>query len=167
MLMGQTSAKISAFGRMSAGDFNELLKSGAISPAGSGKRTGKRRVQVEEMLHCECFDWVFRHESAYPVLRWVFHSPNGGARNKAEGGKLKAMGARKGVVDVISPFPGPGGSGLALELKAPGKKPTPDQAEFLAKAAEHDWVHGVCYSLEEFQRLVRQYMGVPPSVRMI
>lgn len=163
-----TSSRLpgSSFVRMSAADYNKQMAGGALTASRIGRKSSRTRVQAEEMLHRACFEWVFRQEHAHPALRWVFHTPSGGARSKGEGGKLKAMGARKGVVDVISPFPAAGGPGLAIEIKAPKAKATPEQKEFLERAASCGWVHGVCYGLEEFQALVRQYLGVSPDVRM-
>lgn len=120
----------------------------------------------EERLQRDCFEWVFRHEALHLSLRWLFHVPNGGARSKGEAGKLKGMGTRKGVVDVLQPFPGPGAPGLAIELKAPGQPLTPDQVKFLAEANQAGWVNGVCFTLKEFQRLVRRYLAIPDHVRM-
>lgn len=156
----------SAFGRMTAAEYNAQLLI-QTSENGFGCAKGKPRVQLEEIIHRACFEWIFRHEHAYPALRWVFHTPSGGARSAGEAGKMKGMGARKGVVDVISPFPALGGPGLAIEIKAPKKKPTLEQQDFLDRAASCGWVHGVCFCLEDFQSLVRQYLGVGPNVRML
>lgn len=43
--------------------------------------------------------------------------PNGGHRNKAEGGRLKAEGVRAGVPDVFCALPAAGKHGLYIELK--------------------------------------------------
>lgn len=65
---------------------------------------------------------VNRHV-AYPVpeLRWLHAIPNGGYRDKATAGKLKAEGVKRGVSDMFLPLPmkGPivGGSYQGQELQ--------------------------------------------------
>lgn len=60
--------------------------------------------------------------------------PNGGKRSSArEGARLKAEGVKAGVSDLLLPLRRGGFGGLWLELKAPGKKPTPAQREWLER----------------------------------
>jgi hypothetical protein len=106
------------------------------------------------------FEWIFLHEARYPRLVDFMHVPNGGARSKGEAGKLKAMGVRKGVSDIICHFPGAVGNGFACELKAPGGKATPEQLVYLEKARAHGWVTGICDSFEGFLTLAYLYLGV-------
>lgn len=120
----------------------------------------KRRKSPEEDLHRLVFDWIFLHEARYPALKYAMHVPNGGARSKGEAGKLKAMGVRKGVPDIINPFPQPGGKGFACELKAPKGKMTPEQDDFLCNAKAQGWITGVCFTLEQFIELITSYLGV-------
>lgn len=144
---------------------------GASLPAGAASGAATRRVPAngdyEEDLQRACFDWIFAHESVYPVLRWAFHSPNGGRRSKAEAGKFKAMGVRKGVVDIICPFPSGCAAGLALELKRPGRAAdvTADQALFLAESHRNGYVTGVCTTLDEFFARMAQFLGAPAVVQ--
>ena len=51
--------------------------------------------------------------NAYPDLELLYHVPNGGSRNKAEASKLKRMGVRAGVPDLVLPVPR---AGYALSL---------------------------------------------------
>ena len=62
-------------------------------------------------------------------FRW-WHTPNGGRRGKAEAGRFKGLGVKPGIPGILL-LPR---SGIldALELKAPGRKPTVDQREFLS-----------------------------------
>jgi len=66
---------------------------------------------------------------ARPGVVW-WHTPNEGKRNRATGGILKAMGMKPGVADFLFVIP-PDGKLAALEIKAPGNKPTAAQAAFL------------------------------------
>ena len=69
--------------------------------------------------------------SREPRLAWLYHVPNGGKRGKAAAGRLKAMGTRAGVPDLHLPVASRGYHGTWLELKAPGKHPSPVQQHWL------------------------------------
>ena len=55
--------------------------------------------------------------SRHPELRLLFAIPNGGQRNKATAGRLKAEGVRAGVPDMFLPVARGGYHGLFIELK--------------------------------------------------
>lgn len=85
------------------------------------------------------------------------HVPNGEARNAVTGAKLKRMGVKRGVPDVLifdkgSKF-GPDRYrewiGLAIELKVGKNKVTPSQVEWLDALEKKGWHCAVCYSLDE------------------
>jgi len=63
------------------------------------------------------------------VLYW--HTPNGGARSKATGRNLKAMGVLPGVLDLA--FLLPDGSPAFLELKSKDGRLEPAQTDFMVK----------------------------------
>lgn len=78
--------------------------------------------------------------------------PNGGKRSSPrEGARLKAEGVKPGVSDLMLPLRRGGFAGLWLEMKAPGKRPTPKQREWIDRmnAAGYfatwcdDWQHAV------------------------
>lgn len=170
------------FERMSAAQYRHLLSIGAFDGGASASNGGKpgqasgsikavgtvgveraprkRRAAVEEDLQISCFQWIFAHEHRYPCLKTTFHTPNGGRRSKGEAGRFKAMGVRKGVVDILNPFPSGFAPGFACELKAPNEDLTSEQISFLAVANENGYVNGVCYSFDEFLTLIHRYLGI-------
>ncbi len=85
------------------------------------------------------------------------HVPNGvqGKGKKAAylGAKLRAMGVRAGVSDVLIFTPAPGrAQGTALELKRSNKKKArkgKGQPEFLAAMKELGWATSFCYGYLE------------------
>lgn len=72
----------------------------------------------EENEQIALFRWAAYEKSVYPELEYMFHIPNGGVRNKATGGKLKAAGVKAGVPDICLPLPCKRYAGLYIELKA-------------------------------------------------
>lgn len=70
---------------------------------------------------------VFQHIAARSAPGvFAFHVPNGGKRRPIEAAIMKGMGVRAGVPDVIAIHQG---KVYALELKAPGGRPTPKQID--------------------------------------
>jgi hypothetical protein len=69
---------------------------------------------------------------AKPDVLWL-HCPNGGARDARTGAMLKRMGVLAGASDLLFWHQG---SSFALELKAPGGRPTEAQLDFLARFNE-------------------------------
>lgn len=115
---------------------------------------------LEDDLQQACVQWF---ELQYPKLApALHHSPNGGRRNPREAARLKKQGVRKGFPD-LALYHGVwmGGyncPGLAVELKIKPNKPTAGQLWWLRHLAHLDWETAVCYSLEEFQAEVRNYL---------
>jgi len=103
------------------------------------------------------------------LARWLnaaevlwFHVPNGGKRNKREAGKLRAMGVRAGVPDVmiLTPPPNldPNPPGVAIELKRSNKalsKVSHEQKKMIAKMREEGWIVEVAYGAEEAKDILR------------
>lgn len=86
-------------------------------------------------------------------LDW-FHVPNGGSRNVIEARKLKRMGIKAGVPDVLifRPCWTPAGRyihGLAIELKAGKNKLEPSQKDWRGKLVAKGWVWQECRSLDD------------------
>jgi hypothetical protein len=69
---------------------------------------------------------------ANPDVLWL-HVPNGERRDKITGAKLKRMGVLAGASDFLLWHQG---NAFALELKAPGGRPTEAQLNFLARFNE-------------------------------
>jgi len=84
---------------------------------------------------------------------WWWHTPNGGARSKAEAGKFKAMGVKAGVADIIIAerwsAGNDGGPAVAIELKGPKGRLQKTQKEWLAEAQHRKWLVAVCRTVDE------------------
>lgn len=87
-------------------------------------------------------------------LDW-FHTPNGGVRNKAEGGKMKAQGVKSGVMDIIimqDPISDKyqHHNGVAIELKrVKGGKVSDDQKKWLKIFERQGFYTCVCCGINE------------------
>lgn len=98
------------------------------------------------------------------VSDYLIHIPNGGSRHLLEAVKLKAMGAKKGVSDLLFPVPVAGKSGLWIEMKAPFKTsadknyPSPEQREWIARMERAGYAAAVCYGWEEAKQLITNYL---------
>jgi hypothetical protein len=100
---------------------------------------------------------VARYLDAKGVL-W-FHCPNGGHRNVAEAAKLKAMGVKAGVPDVLIFQPQKGYHGFAIELKVAKNKRTEHQMEMQELFMSHNWKVITSYSLDEVITEIDNYFS--------
>ncbi len=149
---------------ISLSQFKQLVASGKC-------RTIKvKRQNPEESLHVACLQWVLLEQRSHPILRWLVHVPNGGKRPKGEAGKLKAMGTKPGYPDLTLPRPSHLWRGLAIELKSPDGRVSPEQIDWLNAFLEDDWLVAVCRSLDEFIAVVRRFLintPLPPNTNAL
>ena len=93
--------------------------------------------------------------------------PMGGKRNPREAARLKAEGAKAGVSDMLLPLRRQGFGSFWLEMKAPGKKPTPAQREWLDLMREAGYRAEWHDSWTEAAAALADYVGVKPPVSTI
>ncbi len=103
-----------------------------------------------------------------PDLSLLFHPPNGGKMPAGSAGKLKGMGMRKGVPDLLLPVGRLGGidaaaerieyAGLALELKSADGYLRPTQAWWLKQLKKRDWAIAVARSVEGAIEVLERYL---------
>lgn len=109
-----------------------------------------KRQQPEFLLHCVVADY-FR--KVWPNLLW-FHCGNGEKRNAITGARLKRMGVRPGVADILIFWPE--GMG-AIELKVGKNSIQESQKQFYV-----DWIraggqYAICRSLDEVMVVIKQW----------
>lgn len=115
----------------------------------------------EDDIQRQLMAWMRR---TYPKhADWMHHSPNGGQRNAATGARLKAAGTRRGFPDLVWYVRRGEFSGLAIELKAPGGRVTPEQTAWLDHLAEQNFLTALCFGLEAAQQTIVSYdrLGEP------
>jgi penicillin-binding protein-related factor A (putative recombinase) len=77
----------------------------------------------------------------------VFKHRNVGIFKQDTGRYIPLAAGEKGISDIIGCTPQ--GKFLAIEVKMPGKKPSPEQIEFLSKVERNNGVGFVAYSLDD------------------
>jgi len=99
---------------------------------------------------------VARYLDSIGVL-WA-HVPNGGSRNVIEASKLKAMGTKKGVPDILIFEPKGIYNGMAIELKVGKNKISEHQKYWLEELASRGWCCVICYDLEEVVKKIDNFL---------
>lgn len=77
-------------------------------------------MAISEHEHNEqvtVIEWADSKLKQFPELAWLFSIPNGGQRGKAQAGKLKAEGVKRGVADLCLPVSRMGYNALYIEMK--------------------------------------------------
>ena len=131
-------------------------------------RKQQAKSMSEEAIHKAVIDYADRLSFQRPELQLLFHPPNGGKMPQGSAGKLKGMGMRKGVPDLLLPVPQLGGfdaaaerieyTGLALELKSADGYLRPEQAWWLRALKAQDWAVVVARSVEDAIHILESYL---------
>ena len=117
-------------------------------------------MRSEDTEQINVIQWAEWNVSRYPELRWLYHVPNGGSRNKAEAIKLKQMGVKAGVSDLCLPFPKGSYCGLFIEMKYGDNVQQKSQKEFLAAMAGAGHFVTTCYSAEDAIKIIEEYLNL-------
>lgn len=119
--------------------------------------------------HLALFDFLARIEGREPDVKWAFHCPNGEKRDKATAAKLKRMGVRAGVPDILMPIVNAapiGGEffvGLAIELKAGKNTTTEEQDAWLECLQLNGWSAYTVYDWVDAARIIVRWVGGNPE----
>ncbi len=111
----------------------------------------------EETEQIHLMQWCRWAEYKYPELAAIYHVPNEGKRSASTGGKLIKMGLRPGVPDICLPVPKGGYSGLYIELKRIGGKPTEEQIDWLELLNNYGHCVAICEGAEAAERVITAY----------
>lgn len=118
---------------------------------------------TEEQMQAAVIRWA--DSQSHPALKWLFHVPNGGHRDPATAGRMKAAGVRRGVPDLLLVWARLGDDdwrrcGLAIEMKKRPNKPTPEQLAWLKHLQVEGWHTEVCYSAQAAIDTIRAYLDI-------
>lgn len=112
----------------------------------------------EHQHQVRVINWVDENKIHVPALHLLFAVPNGGGRTNAQGAMLKKEGVRRGVPDLLLPYPSGDRLGLAIEMKVRPNRPTSEQVEWLTRLEKVGWETHVCYSAEDAIQRIRVYL---------
>ena len=143
-----------------------------LRPSAGGK---VQKRGHEDMAHMAVIRWADTPavRDVHPDLHWLFHAANGGNRDPATAGKMKAMGVRRGVPDLLLPVPRGRFCGLAIELKVWKGSPDPvdpsdptkyrtmpsdNQRDWLAHLTSAGWSTSVQWGAPAAIEALREYL---------
>ena len=118
----------------------------------------KRSEDTEQITVVEWAEYnIYKH----PELKWLYHTPNGGRRGKAEAVKFKQMGVKAGVSDLHLPYPKGIYHGLYIEMKCGNNRLTKSQSEFLVDMQAAGHYVATCYSAKWAIHILQEYLNLP------
>lgn len=141
------------------------MKHHDINSTESRKDEIKLRKSSEAREQSLVYRWSTKQSvrQAAPGIEWLFHVPNGEKRDAITGNRLKAMGVKPGVPDLMLPVAMAGFHGLVIEMKKTGEgKTTDEQNKWLTHFVSQDWMVAVCYSAREAHAVLCDYFGIDP-----
>ncbi len=104
--------------------------------------------------------FVWAQQYAIPELKWLFAVPNGGARDKITGARLRAEGVKPGLPDIGLMVARGNYQMLWIELKKPNVgKLSVAQSEWLSQASKCGHYSAVCYGWENARDVILRYLN--------
>lgn len=135
------------------------LKNGLGGP---GMQRNRLPCPSESEEQQALFRFLAYRVEEYPVLDYLFAIPNGGWRNKATAGRLKAEGVKAGVPDLCLPVARHGFHGLYIEMKVLyGGASSMAQKEWHARLRAQGYQVTVCHGWLAAARCIFEYLGIP------
>jgi|SRR5208283_1886481 len=131
-------------------------------PGPTPESLAKSGSEGAEQTALFCWAALPEQQQRHPELRFMFHIPNGGSRDKREAGAFKAQGVKPGVPDICLPISRGGFHGLWIEMKFGANTTSPEQNSFLNFLTIQGHAVSVCYSWEEAVHSIERYFGLMP-----
>lgn len=94
----------------------------------------------------------------YPKTLFT-HVANEGKRTPFEQYKMKYLGTKPGIPDIMIFEPNETKNGLAIELKVGYNKPTPNQLKWLKSLENNNWVAVWSNNLDECIEIIDKYFN--------
>lgn len=117
----------------------------------------------EDTEQITVIQWAEWNREEHPELKWLYHCPNGGSRNKVEAIKLRQMGVKAGVSDLHLPYPKGIYHGLFIEMKYGKNRRQESQIEFMEDMEEAGYFVSTCYTAEDAIIIIRKYCELNPQ----
>lgn len=121
------------------------------------RKQRKRPGDEEHRIQCECVRYFHLR---YPHLRGrLFAVPNGGRRDAATAGRLKAEGVVAGVSDLVLLKPNREFGALLIEMKRKGGRQSESQKQWeKIITADGEYKYVKCFGFDDFKREVDNYL---------
>ena len=117
-------------------------------------------VPTEDEEQEQVVRWAKLNEGYWPDLHWLYHTPNGGKRNRIEAARFKRMGVKPGVPDLFLPVPRGGYHGLYIEMKRQrGGKLSRDQREWIDGLRKNGYCVWRCNGAREAIAVLEAYIS--------
>lgn len=105
------------------------------------------------------FKWARLSENKYPFLKYMYSTLNGVRLNMGQARRAKASGNKRGVPDIVLPYPSDGYHGLYIELKIPGNYPSKEQKEYIAYLNRVGYFAVACYGADDAIQTINNYIN--------
>lgn len=106
-------------------------------------------------------DWARANTKTCHALEYLFHIPNGGHRSKVSAARLKRAGVKKGIPDLMLPFPAKGYHGLFIEMKKmSGGKISDDQRSCHSFLGDSGYVVYICFNAKQAIKTICDYLCI-------
>ncbi len=102
---------------------------------------------------------IWAQQGTYPELELLHAIPMGGKRPISVAKRMKAAGAKKGLLDMCLPVARGGYHGLYIELKVTGGRVTKEQRWWIEKLGEQGYRVEVCYDCQTALDVLVDYLG--------
>jgi len=122
--------------------------------AETGGRKRKRKIYREAGIQKRAVAW-FRATHPDKILIHI----NNNSPGPAAAVRNRALGVTAGFPDLFLFYPVGIHNGLAIELKAPGRKPRPEQLQIHDRLSVCGYLVLVVRSFDSFKRVVTDYLG--------
>lgn len=121
------------------------------------RKVNTKYFSEEDHLHYQIVEWMsYEHKNAFFIH---VRNETGAKVTPTMMNKMRALGVRKGVPDLLFFDPRHGYTGLAIEVKTPQGTVTKEQREFLANLKERGWLTAVVRSFEQAKQIIDDYYG--------
>ena len=117
-------------------------------------------LKSEDTEQINVMSWANWNINRHPELKWLFHVPNGGSRNKAEAIKFKQMGVKAGVSDLCLPYPRGVYNGLFVEMKFGKNRLQETQKAFQSDMIDAGHFVATCYGAEAAIKVIEEYLSL-------
>ena len=140
--------------------YHKQINASVVKEA-KAKAVRPRLHPTEEQEHLTLMEWArLQPYNGGKVADYLHHSPNGGARHKAEAAKFKRMGTLPGFPDLFCFVPSGAYNGLFVELKAQKGEVSANQKNMIKRLTQCGFKCHVCYGFEAAKRVISEYLGV-------